>query len=46
MKPRFEECPLCKSKDLDKTEDIWFCYDCDWEVELTQEEKDARESGE
>jgi len=39
---RFKKCPKCGSEDI--TEDItleeWFCYDCDWEVPWTQEEKD------
>ena len=41
--PRFEKCPKCLGKDIENNKVGWFCYDCDWEEELNQDEKDCLE---
>ena len=40
---RFNECPKCSSRDIEMLETYWMCYDCPWEEELNQEEKDSLE---
>ncbi len=38
---RFQECPKCGGKDIDRDRTlwIWFCYDCGWEEPINEEEK-------
>ncbi len=44
--PRFKKCPKCGGPDIEILgESYWTCWDCDWEEELNQEEKDNYEQG-
>ena len=40
--PRFTRCPECKDEDVEIMDDVWVCWNCEWETPLTEEEKNDR----
>mgnify|MGYP001597792269 FL=1 len=33
------KCPKCGGRDVEIVDELWVCWDCDWEEELNKKEK-------